>query len=167
MSDDFLRQGRLVYYQEETDQIDRLLGEFLKLSNSKGAFLIDIEGHLVTQKGMSESINGDNLSALVAGSFAATKEIARMLGESEFSFILHQGKRDHIQFSRVSNRAILAIVFDDKTTTGMVTLYSAELATKIEKIFDIASRKVRLKSEQVESDFTDSVKDKLDDLFKD
>lgn len=167
MSDEFLRRGRLVYYQEDIEQIERLLMEFLKLSNSKGIFLVDKEGHLVTQKGMSDSISGENLSALVAGSFAATKEIAKMIGEAEFSFILHQGKRDHIQMSRVSDRAILAIVFDEKTTTGMVTLYSGELAGKIEKIFEIASKKVRVKQEQVGRDFTDSAKDRLDDLFKD
>lgn len=166
MKDEKLREKRLVYYKDDLDQIEKLLEEFLKLSNAKCIFLIDKEGHLVTQKGGTQSINPQSLSALVAGSFAATKELAKMLGETEFSVMFHQGKKDHIHISLVSDRAISAIVFDEKTTVGMVNLYSKELTTKLAKIFDIASKRVP-QEQQIESDYSESVKSKLDDMFKD
>lgn len=166
MKDERLREKRLVYYKEDLDQIEKLLEEFLKLSNAKSVFLIDKEGHLITRKGASEGINADTLSALVAGSFAATKELARILGESEFSVMFHQGEKDHIHIVLVSDRAITATTFDEKTTVGMINLYAKELSVKLTKIFDIASRRVVLE-QQVEADYSESVKDKLDDLFKD
>ncbi|MBI4827408.1 MAG: roadblock/LC7 domain-containing protein [Nitrospinae bacterium] len=165
MKDDQLRKKRLVYYKEDLDQIDKLLEEFLKLSNAKCIFLIDKEGHLVTSKGAARNLNPETLSALVAGSFAATKEMAKMLGETEFSVMFHQGARDHIHISLVSERAISATIFDEKTTVGMVNLYSKELSSKLEKIFDIAMRRVA-QDVPVEQDYSDSVKDRLDDLFK-
>lgn len=165
MKDNDLRKKRLVYYQEDLDQIEKLLEEFLKLSNAKAVFLIDKEGHLVTSQGVTKNINSETLSALVAGSFAATKELARILGETEFSVMFHQGAKDHIHISIIGDRAICAIIFDEKTTVGMVNLYSKELSVKLEKIFDIASRRV-VQDQAVEADYSDSVRDKLDDMFK-
>lgn len=165
MKDDDLRKKRLVYYQEDLEQIEKLLEEFLKLSNAKAVFLIDKEGHLVTSQGVTKNINSETLSALVAGSFAATKELARILGETEFSVMFHQGAKDHIHISIIGDRAISAIIFDEKTTVGMVNLYSKELSVKLEKIFDIASRRV-VQDQAVEADYGDSVRDKLDDMFK-
>ena len=166
MKDEHLRGKRLVYYTEDLDRIDKLLEEFLKLSSAKSIYLVDKEGHLVTQKGHSQSINPDTISALVAGSFAATKEMAKVLGEAEFAVMFHQGKKDHIHISLVAERAITAIVFDDQTTVGMVNLYSKELTAKLDKIFDVASKRV-VQKEQMEDDYSDSVKDRLDDMFKD
>ncbi len=166
MKDEQLREKRLVYYEEDVDQIEKLLEEFLKLSNAKAIFLIDKEGHLVSQQGATETMHTETLSALVAGSFAATKEMARMLGESEFSVMFHQGKRDNIHISLVSDRAIGAIVFDEQTTVGMVNLYAKELIVKLEKIFDIASKRIA-QAHKMEEGYTESVQDKLDDMFKD
>ncbi len=165
MKDEKLRQRRLVYYKEDIDQIDKLLDEFIKLSGSVAIFLIDKDGHLVTQKGTAPSIHPETLSALVAGSFAATKEMARMLGESEFSVMFHQGKKENIHISLVGERAMTATVFDTQTTAGMVNLYSKELMTKLEVIFNIASKR-EAKEHSLQSGYSDSVKDKLEDMFK-
>lgn len=166
MKDEQLRGKRLVYYTEDLRQIDKLLEEFLKLASAKSIYLVDKDGHLVTEKGHSQTIKPETISALVAGSFAATKEMARVLGEAEFTVMFHQGKNDHIHISLVGERAITAIVFDDQTTVGMVNLYSKELTIKLEKIFDVAAKRV-IQVEQMEEDYSDSVKDRLDDMFKD
>ena len=94
-----LRQDRLTFYKDDIDRIEKLLAEFLRLSGAKCALLIDKEGHLVTKTGELRTIDIDTISALVAGSFAATKEMARLLGEEEFTAMFHQGERDNIQLS--------------------------------------------------------------------
>lgn len=166
MKDKVLRERNIVYYENDVEQIERLLEEFLKLSSAKSIFLVDTQGHLVTQKGVFEAIDPETLSALVAGSFAATKELARILGETEFAVMFHQGKTDHIHISLVGNRAIVAIVFNEKTTVGMVNLYSKELNSKLGKIFDVASKRV-VKKQFMEEGYKESVKDKLEDMFGD
>ncbi|MFN9333951.1 MAG: roadblock/LC7 domain-containing protein [Planctomycetota bacterium] len=130
-----LRQDRLTFYKEDVDQIDKLLSEFLRLSGAKCALLIDKEGHLVTKRGELHTIDIDTISALVAGSFAATKEMARLLGEDEFTAMFHQGERDNIQLSLVGDRTLLTILFDDRTTVGMVRLYAGETAKKLAEIY--------------------------------
>lgn len=168
IKDKDLRENFLSFYTEDLNQIDKLLESFLKLSNAKAIFLIDKSGNMITNKGTLSSINLDQLSALVAGSFAATKEMARILGEAEFSVMFHQGKKDHIHISIVGDKAIAATVFDENTTTGMISLYSKELSGKLEKLFDIMNRRVKQKEDQkLHDEFGNSVKGKLDDLFGD
>ncbi len=130
-----LRHDRLTFYKEDVDRIDKLLAEFLRLSGAKCALLIDKEGHLVTKRGELRTIDIDTISALVAGSFAATKEMARLLGEEEFTAMFHQGERDNIQLSLVGDRTLLTILFDDRTTVGMVRLYAGETAKKLADIY--------------------------------
>ena len=136
-----LRQDRLTFYKEDVDQIDKLLAEFLRLSGAKCALLIDKEGHLVTKRGELRTIDIDTISALVAGSFAATKEMARLLGEDEFTAMFHQGERDNIQLSLVGDRTLLTILFDDRTTVGMVRLYAGETAKKLADIYREATER--------------------------
>ena len=128
---DKLRHDRLTFYKDDIEQIDKLLAEFLRLSGAKCALLIDKEGHLVTKRGELRTIDIDTISALVAGSFAATKEMARLLGEEEFTAMYHQGERDNIQLGLVGDRTLLTILFDDRTTVGMVRLYANETAKKL------------------------------------
>ena len=163
-ADESLRSTRLVFYKEDIEKISKLLNTFLKNANAKCALLVDKDGHLVTKEGKSASYDLDTVSALVAGSFAATKQMAKLLGEEEFSIMFHQGKKDNIQLTLVGQRTILAVIFDDKTTLGMVRLYSSQVASKLADVFnDIADRKTE--GEQISKEFGDAAKGKLDDIF--
>ena len=127
---DHLREKRIVFYKEDVERINDVLNEFLKLSDSKCNILIDKEGHMVTKAGSTGDIDLQSVSALVAGSYAATREMARLLGEDEFSVLFHQGRKDSIQLTLVGDRTILATVFDERTTIGMVRLYAKEASEK-------------------------------------
>ena len=163
-ADDSLRTTRLVFYKEDIEIIGKNLNIFLKNSNSQCALLVDKDGHLVTKSGEASTYDMDTISALVAGSFAATKQMAKLLGEEEFSIMFHQGKKDNIQLSLVGDRTILAIIFDDKTTLGMVRLYAGQVAMKLGTLFDdIATRKSE--AESISKDFGQAAKNKLDDVF--
>ena len=106
------------------------------------------------------------VSALVAGSFAATREMARLLGEEEFSILFHQGRRDNIQLTLIGDRTILATIFDNRTTIGMVRLYAKEIASKLAKVFkEIQDRKEAPAGETISEDYGDEAKGKLDEFF--
>lgn len=159
-----LRHDRLTFYKEDVEKIDRLLAEFLRLSGAKCALLIDKEGHLVTRRGEVRSIDMDTISALVAGSFAATKEMARLLGEEEFTALYHQGTRDNIQLSLVGDRTLLTILFDDRTTVGMVRLYANESAKKLTEIYRQTEGR-EPPNVGLDSGYGNSAKKRLDNLF--
>ncbi len=169
--DQQLRDDRLVFYRNDLGRIDRVLEEFLRLAGASTVLLIDKEGHMITQAGKVPSFNMDTISALVAGSFSATREMARLLGEKEFSALYHQGERDNIQLSLVGDRTILTVLFDDSTTLGMVRLYVTEAVRKLEDLFVEICRGRSDPNAQGRADMDDlaniknSAKDTLDALF--
>lgn len=165
-TDDKLRESRLVFYREHVEKIDRVLGEFLRKSGARSAFLVDKDGHLITRAGSVGEFDADTISALVAGAFAATKEMARLLGEREFSALFHQGEHDNIQLSLVGQRAILTILFDDSTTLGMVRLYVSEATRRLATIFEQTLDSVG-SDEGIADSYGDDARKTLDDFFTD
>jgi predicted regulator of Ras-like GTPase activity (Roadblock/LC7/MglB family) len=164
---EILKVKRLEFYRRDIEIIDRILNEFIQLSKAKCALLVDKEGHMITRQGNVRSLDLDTIAALVAGSFAATKEMARVLGESEFSILFHQGKTDSIQLSLIGDRALLTTIFDDTTTVGMVRLYANEASKSLLKCFYRAERRKidPEENEGIDETFTDDAQGALDDIF--
>jgi predicted regulator of Ras-like GTPase activity (Roadblock/LC7/MglB family) len=161
-----LRADRLVFYQSDVKKLEGELDGFLELSGARSALLIDREGHLVTKRGEVQQHSLDSISALVAGSFAATREMARLLGEEEFSTLYHQGQRDSIQVSLVGDRALFAVVFDERTNLGMVRYYATETTRRLDIVLtEVANRAEGEGEEQLASDFSSSATAALDKLF--
>ena len=160
-----LRERRLVFYKDDVDKINEILKEFLSLSDSKCNLLIDKEGYMVTKCGNTDDFDIQAVAALVAGSYAATREMARLLGEDEFSVLFHQGLRDNIQLTLVGDRTILATVFDDRTTIGMVSLYAKEAAEKLQQIFGEIAKRHDDGSKGLGKEFSESAKTQLDTFF--
>lgn len=158
----------LIIHEEEINQIDTLISKMLKGAEAKCALLVDKDGHLITRQGFTHSLDTTALAALLAGSFASTKEIARLVGEPEFSVLFHQGKKDNIHMSLVGERSILVVIFDDRTTIGMVRLYARETSVELAKIFEKIKENSGNKEEvAISNDFASQAEDKLDDIFQD
>ena len=163
-TDDALRENRLVLYGHQIEKFDLILTEFLRRSGARCSLLVDKEGHLITQVGENFEFDADSVSALVAGSFAATKEMARLLGEREFSALFHQGERDNIQLALVADRAILTVMFDDSTTLGMVRLYVTEATRRLTEAFEQVGEGAVADAE-ISGEYESEAESTLDDLF--
>jgi len=160
-------QENQVLYEEEIEQIDRVLTRLIKEAEAKCALMVDKDGHLITRQGFTHTLDTTALAALLAGSFASTKEIARLVGEPEFSVLFHQGKKDHIHISLIGERTILVVIFDDRTTIGMVRLYAKEVSETLQEILANAGKKSEGPNLELDDEFSSSAEDKLDDIFQD
>ena len=156
---------RLVFHEADIDRVDQILVEFLRQSQARCAMLIDREGYMITRQGSTKSFDNDTISALVAGSFAATKEMARLLGQDEFSVLYHQGKRESIQMTLVGERILLTVIFDEQTTLGMVRLYAKEAAKRLatELYNNDSSDRPEV---DLGDDFSATAKEQLEKIFK-
>lgn len=167
-----MRRNRLVFYALDIDQIDASLNKFLEASQARCVLLVDLEGHLVTSKGFVDGLDTTSIAALVAGSFASTREVARKLGETEFSVLFHQGATECIHVSLIADRALAVILFDDRTTIGMVRLYAQQVAEDLNGIFlAIGERQKEQKATgggpELSKNFSSEADAHLDDLFSD
>ena len=112
----------IILSEEDVKRIDACLTKVLNKSAAVSAFLIDRSGQLVANCGSPSTLDVSAFSALTAANFGATSEIAKLLGEQEFNLLFHKGQNENVYFSVVGENMIIVIVFDDRTTLGLVRL---------------------------------------------
>ena len=131
----------LVLYQEEFQRLDQALKKLRQEANARAIFLIDKAGQQIAAAGELEHFDTTSLASLTAGNVAATDGLAKLIGEREFSVLFHEGKRDHIHISIVAKRAILLVIFDDRSSLGLVRLRVKRASQDLDHIFEDMQQK--------------------------
>jgi predicted regulator of Ras-like GTPase activity (Roadblock/LC7/MglB family) len=106
--------------------IENLLKDFLAKSESQWTAVVDKGGNLFAEMGDIGTLDMSILSALAAGSFAATRELAKRLGEQEFTALYHEGSRISILMTALDFDCLLLTVFGEKTNIGLVRFYAQQ-----------------------------------------
>jgi predicted regulator of Ras-like GTPase activity (Roadblock/LC7/MglB family) len=119
---------------ENVASLDGILADFLKKADADLTVVIDRGGNVISQFGDVSVLDVTIIAALAAGSFAATKELARRIGEVEFNALYHQGDGSHIFMNSVDDNTIMITVFGRRTTVGLVRFYSAGTAHSIAEL---------------------------------
>jgi len=156
---------QLVMYEEEFRQINGVLTRLGKEANAKIVFLVDKNGQLIAAIGEVQNIDTTSLASLTAGNIAATGGLAKLIGEKEFSILFHEGERDNIHISIVGQRIILVVIFDQRSSLGLVRLRVKKAGDELGSIFDKLMRKVE-KEPAVESPFAEITDEDIDNLFR-
>ncbi len=125
---------------EDVATLDGVLAEFLKKSESDLTIVIDRGGNVISQCGDINVMDVTIIAALAAGSFAATRELARRIGEVEFNALYHQGNGNHMFMNSVDDDTIMITVFGRKTTVGLVRFYSSSTAQAVAGLLNSFSR---------------------------
>src|SRR4030043_153108 len=112
----------MIMYEEEFHQISAILEKLTKDANGKVVFLVDKNGQLIAAAGEYENLDTTSLAPLTAGNIGATGGLAKLLGEKEFSILFHEGERDNLHISIVGMRVILVVIFDARSSLGLVRL---------------------------------------------
>ncbi|MBM3497828.1 MAG: roadblock/LC7 domain-containing protein [Armatimonadetes bacterium] len=118
----------VIIYEEDARDLAQRLDAFLKASRSSLVILIDRSGQIIAERGYSRKRDAEELAALAAAAFAATEQVAKLIGEDSFSVLFHQGEERNIHLSVVGDTALMLTAFDDRTTLGLVRLYAGEAA---------------------------------------
>jgi predicted regulator of Ras-like GTPase activity (Roadblock/LC7/MglB family) len=155
----------LVLTKEDTERIHRALAVLLKQSEAKCALLINQDGECIAKRGFTKNLNTESLAVLIAGSFSSTRALAQLIGESDFAVLFHQGQRDHIHNILVGDEMILTVIFDDRTTLGMVRLFSKDVGRRLRDILTNARQK-SLETLEQHADLDKEAMDRLDDMFQ-
>ena len=156
----------MVMYEEEFQQIQAVCGRLQRDANSLAVLLIDKNGQLIAESGETETLDTTSLSSLTAGNVAATGVFASLLKEKEFTGQFHEGERTSIHISLVAQRVILVILFDDRSSLGLVRLRVRKASDELGQIFENMLSKAD-EPEQPPSIFAEITDEDIDNLFKD
>ena len=124
----------VVITKKDLERIDACLGNMLSTSSANAVLLIDRSGQLIANHGDTPDIDTSSLAALTAANFGATVEIARLLGEEEFTLLFHKGRSENVYFSAVGENAILVTLFDEKTSLGLIRLRISQMVDELSGI---------------------------------
>ena len=159
----------LVMYEEEFQLIDAELQSLRGQANASVVFLVDKNGQLIATAGDTQNVDTTSLASLTAGNIAATGGIAKLLGEEEFTILFHEGAKDNINISLVGSRVILAVIFDSRSSIGLVRLRVKKSTENLARIFDdIAGKaeKDKASGRHEDSPFSEISDDDIDNLFR-
>jgi predicted regulator of Ras-like GTPase activity (Roadblock/LC7/MglB family) len=115
-------------------EVGGLLEGLVLETHSVTALLISREGICLSKAGLTESLNSTALAALVAGMFAATREVANIVGEEHFSILLQQGEKRNIHISLIGDRFMLVVVFEDNSRIGLVRMSTRRISSELQAI---------------------------------
>lgn len=161
-----MAEAGMVMYEEEFRLIDAELSKLHKQINSKVIFLVDKNGQLIASVGDTSNIDTTSLASLTAGNIAATGGIANILGEKEFTVLFHEGENDNVHITIISQRIILVVIFDKKSSLGLVRLRVKKTSEVLAQIFLKIMQKVEGENSIIDnSDFLEITEDDIDKLF--
>jgi predicted regulator of Ras-like GTPase activity (Roadblock/LC7/MglB family) len=160
---------QLVMYDEDYRKILGVIQRLVRDANAKGIFVVDKNGQLIAEAGEVRGIDTTSLASLTAGSIAATGGLAKIIGEEDFPVHFHQGQRDNLHITLVAKRIILVVVFDDRSSLGLVRLRVKKAGAELSKIFEDLQKKVEnpAAAGAPASPFAEITDDDIDNLFSD
>ncbi len=163
--------ANFVLYEEESKLLFDGLVRLRQDANARAVFLVDKNGQQIANAGDVSQFDITSLASLTAGNVAATDGLAKLIGEREFSVLFHEGEREHIHISIVAKRAILVVIFDDRSSLGLVRLRVKRANLELERIFEkmlqqSGSSAVAEERSQ-DSPFAEITDEDIDALFRD
>jgi len=161
------QQSSFVMYDEEFQRISAVIEKLLRESNAKVIFLVDKNGQLIAGCGETDNLDTTSLASLTAGNIAATGGLAKLIGEKEFSILFHEGEKDNIHISIVAQRVILVVIFDHRSSLGLVRLRVKKASDELAAIFeDLSAKAAEMeKTGNIDSPFAEITDDDIDNLF--
>ncbi len=162
-----MHDTQLVMYDEDFQKILTVIQRLVRDANAKGVYVVDRNGQLIGEAGEMRGVDTTSLASLTAGCIAATAGLAKVVGEEEFPVHYHQGQTDNLHMTLVAGRMILVVIFDDRSSLGLVRLRVKKAGSELGRIFE----EIRKKSEQESSSggagtpFSEITDEDIDNLF--
>ena len=154
----------MIMREQQFERIVSVLHKLRAESLSRVVFLVDKNGQPIAVQGDVSNIDTTSLASLAAGNVAATGGMAQLIGEKEFPTLSHEGERESIHIC-IIGRMLLVVVFDDRSSLGLVKLRVKQAARELALIFEDVERDSLAKREQDDSLFAGITDDDIDSLF--
>jgi predicted regulator of Ras-like GTPase activity (Roadblock/LC7/MglB family) len=161
--------GSWTFLEEDFNRIQRQLTALTRDAGARTTLLVDRNGQMITYTGETPLFDTNAFASLSAADFAANDHLASLIGEPEFSTLYHQGEKESMYLADIRKRAILVVLFDDRTTLGLVRLRVKQAVKALDEIFgEIFAQAGRTGDRAgLGRDFAAEADDEIDRLFRD
>ncbi len=153
------------FSENDFKQIQQHLQAFLRDANARCALLVDRTGQLVATVGDPPQFDSAAFASLTAADFSANDQLAKMVGEHEFASLVHQGQKESMLLADVAKRVILVVLFDQRTTLGLVKLKGKAVVERLTKVFEELFKGVGAGPSAPQKGLLEGAEDEIDKLF--
>ena len=154
----------IIMHEQQFQQLRLILGKLRLESFSRVVFLVDKNGQQIATHGDVGDLDTTSLASLAAGNVAATGGMARLIGEKEFPTLSHEGERESIHIC-IIGRVLLVVVFDERSSLGLVKLRVKQASRDLSSLFDELERIAAQRRDSEEALFAEITDDDIDSLF--
>src|SRR5213082_3647351 len=154
----------MVILESRFHNIKALLARLRLDSAARLVVLVDKDGQQIAVHGELGELDTTSLASLVAGNVAATGGMAKLIGEREFPTLSHEGERESIHISLIG-RVLLVVVFDERSSLGLVKLRSKQISHELASTFAEIERESRVLAASNTMPFNEITEDEIDSLF--
>ena len=112
----------LILTKKDIGKLQEIISDQLLDSGAEHVVLADLSGNLIMECGSLKMEDVFSLAAVSAANFAATSEIARLIGEQDFALMYHKGGKHNVHFSRLAKDYLIITLFNDNVSLGLIRL---------------------------------------------
>jgi predicted regulator of Ras-like GTPase activity (Roadblock/LC7/MglB family) len=131
-----VRAASWSFTEDDFRAITSALERFLTDCNARCALLVDRTGQLVATVGERPNFDPTAFATLTAADFSANDQLAKLIGENDFNSLFHQGEKESMYLADIARRVILVVLFDNRTTLGLVRLKMRPTVLELTQLFE-------------------------------
>jgi predicted regulator of Ras-like GTPase activity (Roadblock/LC7/MglB family) len=155
------------FREEDLKAITGLMDGLLRETSVRSLILVDRTGQIVANVGEAPRFDTQAFASLTAADFSANDQLAKMIGEHEFSSLFHQGEKESMYLADVARRVILVALFDNRTTLGLVRLKVKSAVEELTRVFEGMFSRDGAVAPRLEGFGGKEAEDEIDKLFGD
>ncbi len=152
------------FTEDDFGAITKAVERFLADCNAHCALLVDRTGQLVATVGQRPDFDPTAFATLTAADFSANDQLAKLIGENDFSSLFHQGEKESMYLADIGRRVILVVLFDSRTTLGLVRIKMRQTVVELTQLFEIVF--ARGGSAEAVPNILAGADDEIDKLFQ-
>jgi predicted regulator of Ras-like GTPase activity (Roadblock/LC7/MglB family) len=158
-----MAQSPFIIQEQQFQRMKTVLARLCVECAARVVFLVDRDGQTIAFHGEIGDMDTTSFSSLAAGNVAATSSMAKLIGEDVFPAVVHEGERESI-FISVIGRSLLVVVFDERSTVGLVKIRAKRASFEVAAILDEAVRESAFTLNNT-SAFAEITDEDIDSLF--
>ncbi|MCL4788965.1 MAG: roadblock/LC7 domain-containing protein [Verrucomicrobia bacterium] len=125
-------------FEEDIQQLEDVLAEFLRSTDALTALIIDKGGFLITHQGDSRQFDLTTIGALASGAYLANQTIANLVHEENFDSVYQQGESVSMFATNIDEHCLLVVIFKAQVGVGVVKYYATAARERIAAQLQVA-----------------------------
>lgn len=155
----------LIVGPDESAMIQKCLERLMDETGATYSMLLDRAGQVLSWQGNGHQAEMMHLGALLAGTYASSQEMARLLKEENFRVLVQEGMKEKIFTETVEGRWLLVVVFDHQAHLGLVKVLAKRATESLTTILQLVIERNESRRSQMNTGMAKAATDTIDLIF--